>query len=92
MDSSSLLTAEVIAAFGAFFASVLSGAVALVAELRRPLPSRSDETEIAPAAPDQVLAALAEECDHLNRTLWMVEKRLSDEIRRVEATLRDRSA
>ena len=92
MDFSTLLTAEMIAACGAFFASVLSGAIALVAELRRPLPPRADTIAESGATPDPFLAALAEECDHLNRTMWLIEKRLSDEIRRIELALRDGSA
>lgn len=92
MDFSTLLTAEMIAACGAFFASVLSGAIALVAELRRPLPPPADTIGDAGATPDPVLAALAEECDHLSRTMWLIEKRLSDEIRRIEVSTRDGGA
>lgn len=90
MDSSPLPSAELIAAFGAFLGSVLSGAIALVAELRRPLPALDDDPVKRPTMSDEVLAALAEECDHLNRTIWLVEKRLSEEIRRLHAGSRER--
>lgn len=91
-----LLTPEMITAFAVFFGALFGGVVAVIAELRKPPEAPKVPEVFEPEAVQgfkELIAAIQEETDHVNRTLWVIEKKLSEHLHRIEkglaARLRD---
>jgi hypothetical protein len=85
-----LLTPEMITAFAVFFGALFGGVVAVIAELRKPpdIKALAEENERAAGrTPEDLLTCLQEETDHVNRTLWVVEKKLSEHLHRIEKAI-----
>jgi hypothetical protein len=89
-----MINAEMVTAFSVFLGALFGGIVAVIAELRKPELRRTARTAPASgldAEDEDALKALAvllrEEADHTNRTIWIVEKKLSDHLHRVEIAL-----
>jgi hypothetical protein len=96
MDFDLLLRPETITALSVSLGAVIGGVVAVVAEFRRPEPK--DAAHAADQAAKRVEAvgetkrlehslAIREECEHLNRSIWIVEKKLADRLTRIELQL-----
>jgi hypothetical protein len=96
MDFESLLRPETITALSVSMGAVIGGIVAVIAEFRRP--DSKDAADAAHHVAKRVEAvgdakrlenvvAVREECAHLNRSIWIVEKKLSDRLMRIEAQL-----
>ena len=87
MGYEKLLTAEMVTAFAVFLGALFGGVVAVISELRRPAkpgqPPDDTEEAVAPRVQD-LMATVQEETDHLNRTIWLIEKRLSDHLHEIE--------
>lgn len=91
MGFEKLLTAEMITAFAVFVGALFGGVVAVVAEFRKPIktdPPDGDGVEAngEPTLRD-VVTCVQEETDHVNRTLWVIEKKLSEQLHRIEKEL-----
>lgn len=91
MGFEKLLTAEMITAFAVFVGALFGGVVAVVAEFRKPIkadPSESDTTDPQDEPTlREVVTCVQEETDHVNRTLWVIEKKLSEQLHRIEKEL-----
>ena len=88
MDFSRFLTAEMITAFAVFIGALFGGVVAVIAEFRKPAKAKpgteSDgEHEIEPGT-REIITCVQEETDHVNRTLWVIEKKISEQLHRIE--------
>lgn len=85
-----LLTPEMITAFAVFFGALFGGVVAVISELRKPPDTRqapeSDGSGGGQSLKD-LMACVQEETDHVNRTLWVVEKKLSEQLHRIEKAI-----
>lgn len=85
-----LLTPEMITAFAVFFGALFGGVVAVISELRKPPDTRqAPESEGAGSGQSlkDLMACVQEETDHVNRTLWLVEKKLSEQLHRIEKAI-----
>ncbi|TVQ56727.1 MAG: hypothetical protein EA355_06090 [Rhodobacteraceae bacterium] len=83
-----MINAEMVTAFSVFLGALFGGVVAVIAELRKPEPLRlrraaADEDS---AKPD-LAPILREEAEHTNRTIWIVEKKLSEHLARIEVAV-----
>lgn len=105
MDFSALLRPEMITALSVSLGALLGGVVAVVAEIRRPEKAIQAAKEAAgeavreaadkqpkPPEPDKISRVVREECDHVNRSVWIVEKKLSDRMHAMEKALEALSA
>jgi hypothetical protein len=82
------LTPEVLTAIGVSFGALFGGVAALIGELRKPSKKKRDEEDMAgKQAGDTSAALLEEEVEHLTRTMWIIERRLSDHLVRIEGRL-----
>jgi hypothetical protein len=86
MGLNEFLTPEVVTAIGVCFGALLGGLSALIKELRQP---RQAVPEVLPPAPreDEPTVLVEEGLQHLGRTMWIIEKRLSDRLQRIELKL-----
>ena len=92
MDFDALLRPEMITALSVSLGALLGGVVAVIAEIRHPDKAERAARKAADravrerkdAGAQEVVAALRDECDHLNRSLWIVEKKLADRIHALE--------
>jgi hypothetical protein len=89
-----MINAEMVTAFSVFLGALFGGIVAVMAELRKPEPhslGRAPDTPGADKDDEDAVKALTvvvrEEADHINRTIWIVEKKLSDHLHRLEIAL-----
>jgi hypothetical protein len=82
-----MLTPEVLTAIGVSFGAVFGGVAALIGELRKPPRSHEDQKQAEKEASDASAALLEEEVEHLTRTMWIIERRLSDHLVRIEGRL-----
>lgn len=88
-----MINAEMITAFSVFLGALFGGVVAVVAELKKP--ERRDVDGSGPPGkaagdddPAEALATLVrEESEHTNRTIWIVEKKLTDHLHRIELAI-----
>ncbi len=86
-----LLKPEMLTAMSVFLGALFAGVVAVIAELRKLEPKvhgprMMDEPAVDPAAED-VRACVREEADHIARTVWIVEKKLTDHLHRIEVAV-----
>jgi hypothetical protein len=84
-----LLTAEMVTAFAVFLGALFGGVVAVISELRKPSrPVDDDSPETGPPDPDRVVQVIVtsvqEETDHINRTLWVIERKIGEQLHRLE--------
>jgi hypothetical protein len=90
MDFSSFLRPEMITALSVSLGARLGGVVAVVAEIRKPEKTAKAAREAAGEAvreaadAPRIIAAMREECDHVNRSVWIVEKKLADRLHALE--------
>jgi hypothetical protein len=86
-----LLKPEMLTAMSVFLGALFAGVVAVIAELRKsePEPHGPRPKDEAPVDPDAaaVCACVREEADHVARTVWIVEKKLSDHLHRIELAI-----
>lgn len=98
MDFSALLRPEMITALSVSLGALLGGVVAVVAEFRKPekvAKEKEKEAEAKAAVAESLSetkikalsAVIREECDHVNRSVWIVEKKLGDRLHDIERTL-----
>jgi hypothetical protein len=80
-------TAEVVTAVGVGFGALMGGLSALIKELRDHNEKSKAADETAEAEPPDLQTTIDAEFQHLGRTIWIVEKRLSDRLQRLEARL-----
>ncbi len=96
MDFDLLLRPETITAVSVSMGAVIGGVVAVIAEFRSP--NSKEAASAAHQAVKRVEAvgeakrleqhlAIREECEHLNRSIWIVEKKISDRLTRIELQL-----
>jgi hypothetical protein len=81
-----LMRVEMVAAISVSCGALVTGAIAILSEIRRPGRRRAPP-EAAPVADD-----LLEEFDRIDRSLWLVERRLSDRLVMIEAYMAAASA
>jgi hypothetical protein len=85
-----LLTAEMITAFAVFFGALFGGVVAVISELRKPPDIKKGQEAVDGVTDHSVkdlMNCVQEETDHVNRTLWVVEKKLSEHLHRIEKAI-----
>ena len=93
MDFEALLRPETITAIAVSMGAVVGGVVAVIAEFRRPdskdaLHHAAKRAEaVGDAKRTEYAMLLREECEHLNRSVWIVEKKLADRLTRIEVQL-----
>lgn len=96
MDYEQLLSAEMVTAFAVFLGALFGGIVAVIAELRKPTkpaadaPSPVTVVEATESGTRDVITAIEEETDHVNRTLWVIEKKLTEHLHRIERAVLSR--
>lgn len=81
------LTTEVVTAIGVSVGALFGGVAALIGELRKPAKSHSESEAIENESREASAALLEEEVEHLTRTMWIIERRLSDHLVRIEGRL-----
>jgi hypothetical protein len=81
------LRPEMITAVSVSVGALIGGVVAIVSEFRRPGPHTREQGDETAMAPRRGEPAAMEEFEHLNRSIWIVEKRLSDRLARVEGQI-----
>ena len=92
MDFSALLRPEMITALSVSLGALLGGVVAVVAEIRNPDKAERVARKAADkavrdregAGSQEVVGAIRDECDHVNRSVWIVEKKLADRLHALE--------
>ena len=93
MDFSLFLRPEMITALSVSLGALLGGVVAVIAEFRRPdtkktLERQEEEYDRARAAETEAFSELVrEECEHVNRSVWIVEKRLAGRLHGIETRI-----
>lgn len=86
-----LLKPEMLTAMSVFLGALFAGVVAVIAELRKSEPETHgprprDDVPVDPDA-EAVCACVRDEADHVARTVWIVEKKLSDHLHRIELAI-----
>lgn len=83
------LTPEIVTAISVSLGALLGGTAALIGEFRKPSSARerAEKAEAEAHDRDETVAAMAEEAGHLSRTMWVIERRLSDRLQRIELLL-----
>jgi hypothetical protein len=86
-----LLKPEMLTAMSVFLGALFAGVVAVIAELRKseseaPGPRIREQGPVDPDA-EAVCACVRDEADHVARTVWIVEKKLSDHLHRIELAI-----
>jgi hypothetical protein len=84
-----LLTAEMITAFAVFLGALFGGVVAVISELRKPTrPVDDDAPDTGVTDHDKLIRGIGdivqEEIDHVTRTLWMIERKIGEQLHRLE--------
>jgi hypothetical protein len=95
MDFEAFLRPEMITALSVSLGALLGGVVAVISEIRKPhVGAREAEEAAEREAEDhrRILDAVREECDHVNRSVWIVEKKLSDRLHAIEVAVEALSA
>ena len=82
-----MLTPEVLTAIGVSVGAVFGGVAALIGELRKTASSHGEQEQAEKGSSDAGAALLEEEVEHLTRTMWIIERRLSDHLVRIEGRL-----
>lgn len=85
MDFSAFFEPRTLAAFGVAAGALLGGFVSLAAELRRGGGVDQQEKTAPPQLDETALRTIvSEECEHVSRAVWLVERRLSERLRKLE--------
>lgn len=81
------LTTEFLTALGVSSGALLGGVAALIGELRKPIPGKGEASALSALDTAGSEALLEAEVEYLSRTMWIIERRLSDQLLRIEAKL-----
>ena len=88
MDFERFLTPQVVSALSVGISALVGGVLALLHEFRRAPEDDAEATvEELGAVERRLSAQLREETDHIDRSVWIVERRLSERLATIEAQL-----